>query len=294
MRYRVAHTTAYSYAAAVSACHNEVRLTPRDGGRQRRLRSELRIDPAPAILSTRNDYFGNLVTSFSVQEPHTKLTVAVESEVEVEAKASAAPSDRASTPAWERVRDALPEDLSREGLEAYQLVFDSAYVSGGPLLSAYAAPSFLPGRPLLEAVLHLAGRIFEEFTYDRTATTLATPLAGVLGRRRGVCQDFAHVLIACLRSLGLAARYVSGYLFPRPRAGEERVAGAGASHAWASVYCPGLGFTDVDPTIGQLPSGRHITLAWGRDYGDVTPVKGVVLGGGRHAMTVSVDVARLG
>jgi transglutaminase-like putative cysteine protease len=177
-------------------------------------------------------------------------------------------------------------------LQAYEFSFDSPYSKRNGALADYAAPSFTPQRPLLDAVLDLTGRIHADFQYDQRATTLATPLADVLAGRRGVCQDFAHLEIGCLRSMGLAARYVSGYLLTTPPPGGERVVGGDASHAWLSVYSPGYGWIDVDPTNNQLPGDRHITLAWGRDYGDVSPIKGVILGGRQQSVKVAVDVVR--
>ena len=187
------------------------------------------------------------------------------------------------------MRDGLRGDRSAAGLEAYQFVFDSPYVAASAELLTYAASSFTPRRPLLEAVWDLTGRIHTEFTYDPDATAVNTPLSDVLRHRRGVCQDFAHLQIGCLRALGLAVRYVSGYLVTQS-SGSNPLVGAEASHAWLSVFCPGHGWVDVDPTNNLWPSDRHITVAIGRDYGDVSPIKGVFLGGGDHTMEVAVDV----
>ena len=178
-------------------------------------------------------------------------------------------------------------------MEACSFTFDSHYVKRSPALAEYATPSFAPGRPILDATADLSARIHREFRYDAKATTISTPLAEVLANRHGVCQDFAHLAIGCLRSLGLAARYVSGYLESRPPPGRARLVGADASHAWLAVFAPGLGWVDFDPTNNVLPSERHLTLAWGRDYGDVSPIRGVILGGGSHTMSISVDVAPL-
>ncbi len=174
--------------------------------------------------------------------------------------------------------------------DAYSFVFDSPYVPRDEALADYAAPSFPPGRPLLAAVFDLTTRIHREFRYDPRATTVATPMRKVLARRAGVCQDFAHLQLGCLRALGLAARYVSGYLVTEPPPGKARLVGADASHAWLSVFCPAWGWIDCDPTNDQVPGDRHVTLAWGRDYDDVCPVRGIVLGGGRSTLKVSVDV----
>jgi transglutaminase-like putative cysteine protease len=291
MTYRVMHTTTYFYGKLVSLCHNLAHLTPRPGGRQTCRRSDLDVTPTPTLVRERVDYFGNRMTYFTVEEPHDRLTVRATSVVEV---APAAPPDAAATPSWDSVRRLLEEDCSPEALDACQFVFDSPYVKAGPELAGYAARSFPPERPVLEAALDLMHRIHQDFRYDATATTLTTPVQEVLELRRGVCQDFAHLEIGCLRSLGLAARYVSGYLRTQPPPGQPRLVGADASHAWLSVYCPGHGWVDLDPTNDQVPSEKYIVLAWGRDYDDVSPIKGVNLGGGRHSVTVGVDVALVG
>lgn len=287
MTYRVTHTTTYDYRAPVSLCQNLVHLTPRDTPRQTCLQSQLLVSPLPAVSTARLDFFGNPVTFFAIQEPHEKFTVTAESVIQLARVANPEPAD---TPPWEKVGELLAGDRSPQSLEACQFVFDSPYIKCGPDLASYASPSFVAGRPLLEAVLDLAQRIHKDFRYDRQATTLATPLREVLKDRRGVCQDFAHLQIGCLRSLGLAARYVSGYLLTNPPPGRPRLVGADASHAWLSVHCPGSGWIDVDPTNEQIPSDKHITLAWGRDYDDVSPIKGVILGGGQHSVAVAVDV----
>ena len=226
---------------------------------------------------------------FTVQEPHRQLIVRAEHTTEIEPYWG---PDPAQTPAWEDVRDQLALARDAEALDAYQYVFDSPYVRVSADLAAYAAPSFWPRRPILEAALDLTARIHSEFRYDPKATTLSTTLAEVLAGRHGVCQDFAHLEIGCLRSLGLAARYVSGYLLTQPPEGTERLIGADASHAWLSSWCPGFGWIDVDPTNNLIPSAEHILLGWGRDYDDVSPIKGVILGGGEHQVRVSVDVVR--
>jgi transglutaminase-like putative cysteine protease len=277
----------YSYSRLVSLCHNLAHLTPRTYLRQQCSQRELQITPSPTITNDLIDYFGNPATFFTVQEPHKKLTVQAVGFAEV--LPYTAP-DPASTPAWETVRDFLETDRTAESLDAYQYVFDSAYITRSAELAAYAAPSFPAGRPALAAVLDLTHRIHVDFKYDPTATTLTTPVHEVLQIRRGVCQDFAHLQIGCLRSLGLPARYVSGYLLTHPPPGGQRLQGADASHAWVSVYYPGFGWIDADPTNDQVPSDQHIVLAWGRDYDDVSPIKGVNLGGGRHTVSVGVDV----
>jgi len=283
MNYRVTHTSTYRYSEPVSISHHALRLTPRALPRQSCRRNEIEITPKPAVTRSRTDYFGNQLTFVAVQDPHEQLVVRVTSEVEVN---PAATIDPAKTPAWEIAR-------TPDALEASEFVFDSHYVRTSGELTAYASPSFTAGRPLLEAVLDLTGRIHKEFTFDPKATTVATPLERVFTQRRGVCQDFAHLEIGCLRSLGLPARYVSGYLQTVPPPGKPRLVGVDMSHAWVSVFCPGNGWVDVDPTNNVLVSTSHVTLAWGRDYGNVSPIRGVIVGGGQHALQVSVDVAPL-
>jgi transglutaminase-like putative cysteine protease len=291
MRYRINHTTTYEYTEAVALCHNYLHLRPRPAPRQNCLRSDLLLAPDPGAVQPWPDYFGNPVHFFTIQEPHRRLTITAQSLVEV---APPAPLDSGASPPWELVRDQLRRDRAPAVLDAYQYVFDSHYVAATAELAAFAAPSFPPGRPLLEAVLDLTGRIYREFRYDPRATTISTPIREVLTQQCGVCQDFAHLQIGCLRSLGLAARYVSGYLVTDPPPGQPRLIGADASHAWLAVYCPAAGWVDFDPTNNQVPSDRHITVAWGRDYDDISPVRGIILGGGRHTLTVSVDVAPAG
>ena len=286
MNYRVSHISRYVYSEPVTLCHNIAHLNLREYTGQTRHQSNLDVQPRPSVLAERLDYFGNPATFFSIQEPHDELTVAATHVVSVEPPPVPAPQE---TPPWEEVRDLLPHDRSPAVLEAYQFVFDSPSVAHHPDFAAYAAPAFSPSRPLLEAVLDLTRRIHTEFVYDPRATTVATPLREMFVKKRGVCQDFAHLAIACLRSLGLAARYVSGYLCTSPPPGQQRLVGADASHAWFAVYSPS-GWIQVDPTNNRLADDKHILLAWGRDFTDVSPIKGVVLGGGQHSIRVTVDV----
>ena len=285
VQYEVVHTTQYDYSQSVAVSHHLARLSPRVLPNQRRLHHDLEIEPAPAVVTTHTDYFGNAVTFFAMQGAHKRLTVRARSRVALHAMIVPSPSD---TPPWEVVADrtALP-------LEALEFLFDSSLAPASAGLSAYAAASFPPGRPMLDAVLELTRRIHEDFTFDQGATTVATPWKDVFKSRRGVCQDFARLEIACLRSLGLPARYISGYLETVPAPGCSRLLGADASHAWLAVYCPGAGWIHVDPTNNVLASAAHVTVAWGRDYSDVSPIHGVILGGGHHTLRVNVDVLRL-
>ena len=285
MRYEITHTTTYEYSDPVSVSYHVLRLHPRAHAGQRCLRNELHIDPRPVVAQTHSDYFGNVVTFVTVEGAHRKWVVTSRSELEVEAVPAPAPE---STTGWEEARDRARGD---EGaLESGDFLFPSPLIKAPSLFAAYAAPSFPAGRPLLEAVLDLTRRIHREFKFDSKATTVTTPVEQMLNNRRGVCQDFAHLEIACLRSMGIPARYVSGYLETDPPPGKPRLVGADASHAWVSFYCPGNGWVDVDPTNNLIPSTRHLTVAWGRDYGDVSPVRGVILGSGEHSLKVSVDV----
>lgn len=289
--YRVTHTTRYEYGEPVTLCHSEAHLKPRGTEVQRVASSVVRVDPAPVLVSERDDFFGNRVTAFCIQQPHTVLTVTAVSTVEL--GDARLPLLQDTAPPWDQVVRRLADGGDEETLEARQYRLPSPQVPVDAACRDYAAPSFPPGRPVLDAARDLMGRIHAEFVFDPESTTVATPVAEVLAARRGVCQDFAHLGLACLRSLGLAARYVSGYLETLPPPGQPRLTGADASHAWLAVYVPDLGWTDFDPTNDLIPAGRHVTVAWGRDYDDVTPLKGVVLGGGPHALQVSVDVMPL-
>lgn len=288
MKYKVTHTTIYDYSDAVPVCHNEIRLWPRDHRRQTCLQHRLRIRPEPTHTDHRSDYFGNHAGQFAIEHPHNRLTVTAVSHVEVTPPEVPAPS---STPPWEEIRDRFAIGQPPWWLEARQYVLDSPYVHASAALRELAEPSFTRGRPWLEAMLDFTRRIYTEFKYDSTATNVNTSLDTVLRIRRGVCQDFAHVQIGCLRSLGLPARYVSGYLLTEPPPGQKRLVGADASHAWVAAFSPEAGWIDFDPTNNVIPGIGHVTLAWGRDYGDVCPIKGVVVGGGQHRMRVAVDVA---
>jgi transglutaminase-like putative cysteine protease len=291
MLYRVRHQTIYDYVEPVSVSHHVVRLTPRDLRGQKRRSMELSVWPMPPFhAATHVDYFGNTVTSFTLPESHSRMSVEASSELEVQALAYPVFSD---SPSWETVRDTVPSDQSQEGLEAHQFVFDSSRVSAKPDLAAYASESFPAGRPLLEAVSDLTARIHHDFRFDPKATEVTTPVETFFEKRRGVCQDFSHLQIACMRSLRLPARYVSGYLRTIPPAGRPRLVGADASHAWCAAWCPGFGWVDFDPTNNCIPSDGHITLAWGRDYSDVSPIRGVLLGGAKHSLKVGVDVMPL-
>jgi transglutaminase-like putative cysteine protease len=295
MKYVVTHRTTYHYGEPVTLGHNSSHLTPRALPWQRCLSNKLAILPTPSCLRGWIDYFGNQATYFTVEEEHRELSVTAVSEVVMDDP----PQPPATTPAWEEVRDGLWRPRDGVDISAVPYVFDSPCVVRDDRLARYAEASFAPGRAVLEAALDLTGRIYREFRYDPSATSVSTPTLEVFEKRRGVCQDFAHLEIACLRSLGLAARYVSGYLLTDPPSasgypGQPKLVGADATHAWLSVFCPGHGWIDLDPTNNVIPNVRHVTVAWGRDYGDVCPIKGLFLGGGSHWMSVAVDVMPVG
>ncbi|MGL4461682.1 MAG: transglutaminase family protein [Planctomycetia bacterium] len=287
MMFHVTHTSTFSYSQPVSLCHNLVHLRPRPTANQSCVGHHLAIRPTPAFQDERRDFFGNDIAFFVVQEKHRKLVISATSHVDVQ---TVEPPAAHRTPCWESVRDQLAAPAGSAVLDAVQYVFESPFVPRSRELTEMALRFFTADRPMLEAVLDLTAGIHHEFKYDPAATDVFTPLSEVLRRRRGVCQDFAHLGIGCLRSLGMAARYVSGYLLTTPPPGQQKMVGADASHAWFSVWIPGVGWVDVDPTNNVIPSQDHITIGWGRDYGDVSPVKGMVLGGGVQTLSVAVDV----
>jgi len=292
MKYRVTHRTHYTYQEHVGLCHNVACLRPRNTLIQVCKNHNLDIEPTPSIRNQRQDFFGNWVDYFAVQSPHKVLKITSVSEIQL-MSLDVLPLPTLSPP-WEQVCNQLDQDTSNAGLEARRYRLRSPFIEFLPELREYALESFIPQRPLMAAVCELMRRIFHDFKYDPNSTTIVTPLAEVFENRNGVCQDFAHLAISCLRCLGLAARYVSGYLETLPPPGQVKLQGVDASHAWFSVYMPEQGWLDFDPTNNQVPGHQHITTAWGRDYGDVTPLKGIVFGGGTHSLTVAVDVERLG
>jgi transglutaminase-like putative cysteine protease len=262
-------------------------LRPRVLEDQAVLSSELLITPKPCSRSRKRDYFGNECDMIEVLAAHDSLEITSQSVVKVTPGTGARSSVGVDRP-WDQVGAVIRSDPRY--LRERELAFDSPLVRAHRLLREYGAAVLTPGRPIVDAVLELNQRIFDDFTYEPTATDVSTPLGRVMRERRGVCQDFAHVAIGCLRSMGLGARYVSGYLETTPPPGKARLVGADASHAWASVFIPERGWFDFDPTNAIVPGGRHITVAWGRDFSDVSPLKGVVVGGAHHVLSVGVDV----
>jgi transglutaminase-like putative cysteine protease len=290
MLYNVSHRTTYRYAYPVRVGDHVACLKPRSFSHNRVLQNSLTISPAPATFTERVDYFGNTLCFFTVEEPHRELVVEARSQVNIDAQPLA--PDTPSRP-WEESAQALAEDHTEAGLAAYQFQFESPRIRLNQEFAAYALESFTPHRPMREALLELTTRIYNDFVFDSKVTTVRTPPEEVFKKRRGVCQDFAHVQIACLRSIHLAARYVSGYLRTFPPPGKPRLIGADASHAWLSAYSRDLGWLDMDPTNNVAPTDGHVTLAWGRDYGDVSPLRGLILGGGGNTLKVEVDIEPL-
>ena len=286
MKYKVSHITKYTYDQAVPVSHNLVHLAPRQLPHQHCDNFQLMVHPDPVDLAKSVDYFGNEVAYFSIDHAHQGLTVSAASNIRVEPQQEVPPT---STVAWEDVVH-LPANHTRESLAILQFVYPSPNIRLVPGVKEYASESFTAGRPVLDALIELTRRVHEDFAYDPRATTVHTPIEEVFEAKHGVCQDFAHLQIACLRSLGLPARYVSGYLRTIPPPGKPRLVGADASHAWLSAYCGEAGWIDVDPTNAVLVGTDHITTAWGRDYSDVCPIQGVIVGGGQHRMNVSVDI----
>jgi len=288
--YRITHRTTYKYRYPVSVGNHVACLQPRNIPGRQFAQTQLHIHPFPVTRTERVDYFGNTLCFFTIQEPHQELIVEARSEVQLVEQ----PHDVLEKPiAWEDAARSLPEDRSAEELEAHQFRFESPRIRILPEFAAYARLSFTPRRPMREALLDLTSRIHNDFRFDTKVTNVRTPPEEVFKKRRGVCQDFAQVQIACLRSINLASRYVSGYLRTYAPPGKERLIGADASHAWVSAYCPGIGWMDVDPTNDVVPSDGHVTLAWGRDYGDVSPLRGLVHGGGTNILKVAVDMEPL-
>jgi transglutaminase-like putative cysteine protease len=291
MIYNIIHRTTYNYVSPVSVGNHVACLKPRSFLHNQLVHNTLHINPTPVTFTERIDYFGNLLYFFTVQEPHRELVV--EAKSEIVKSSNLAPSSQLS-PAWEESTIKLADDSSPEGLDAYQYQFESPRIRIRPEFAAYALESFTPGRPMREALRALTTQIHRDFRFDAKVTTVRTPTEEVFKKRKGVCQDFAHVQIACLRSINIAARYVSGYLRTFPAPGKPRMVGVDASHAWISAYCQGIGWLDMDPTNDVAPSEGHVTLAWGRDYGDVSPLRGLILGGGGHTLKVEVDMEPVG
>jgi transglutaminase-like putative cysteine protease len=287
MTYRIVHRTTYRYSQPVTVSQHAARMEPRSTAHQQSRDFKLSIKPAPALQSEHTDYFGNKVCMFSVQGLHKELQVVASSLVTIRR-----PDELlfAASPTFANVRKLYLDPVSPTLCYPYQFVFNSPHVHTRQEYADYAMASFTPDTPVLAGVRDLTHRINKDFKFDPTATTVATPLEEVWSKRRGVCQDFAHLGIACLRSIGLPARYVSGYLRTKPPAGQPRLIGADQSHAWFSMHCPEVGWVDFDPTNDTVPGEEHPVVAVGRDFSDVSPLVGLLTGGGKHAVIVGVDV----
>jgi transglutaminase-like putative cysteine protease len=291
MKYTIQHKTAYAYLEPVSLCHNITRLVPRNTREQTCTNTVIIISPEPDRINAYEDFFGNKIIYFSIEKEHRELTVQVTSEVERNVLVQINDRDFPKT-SWEEAGKSIGSGQN-DILEIRQYIFETPMTAWDEQILQYAKKSFLPGRPVLEAALDLTQRIFSDFEYKPGHTTVATQLGVLMKERKGVCQDFAHLAIACLRSIGMAARYVSGYIETLSPQGAEKLIGVDASHAWFSVYIPGKGWTDFDPTNNCLVSDQHITIGWGRDYADIAPLDGIILSSGSHELTVSVDVKRI-
>ncbi len=285
----VSHLTEYHYSARVELGHHVAHLTPRTDDHQSVDRCELKIDPAPSDFRNGTDAFGNIRSYFSISAPHERLRVEASSRLLVRDRY--VDLDPATSPGWETVRDSLQYQAGRPYSPASEFVFASPYVPRDRELAQYALASFTPGRPLTQAAVELMHRVHADFRYCPQSTEISTPVLQAFRERTGVCQDFSHVMIGCLRSIGLSARYVSGYLVDSEAPERERPIGTGASHAWVSVFCPVLGWVDLDATNDLMPQ-HHVTVAVGRDYGDVAPLRGVIRGGANHTLSVAVQVTR--
>lgn len=290
-RYRIVHETHYTYQSVVVLSQQYLHMTPRSFPYQQTESHQIRIDPSEEESVDGIDYFGNCTRQVTITVPHKILRVHAESTVALTPRHDL--ERIKASPPWEQLRAMMHQDRSAATLEACRYLYPSPHVNCSPQLEQYARISYTAGRPQLDAAQELCHRIFEDFEFDDKATDISTPLEEVLKGRRGVCQDFAHLMIGCLRSLGLPARYMSGYILTHPTAGQPRMIGADASHAWVSVFCPRLGWVDFDPTNRCLVQCEHITLGWGRDFSDVTPMRGIVLGGGEQELEVRVTVTPL-
>lgn len=287
MRYRVHHETVYEYSDPVDLASHMLHLSPRRLPWQNVVSAVVIADPLPSRTSAARDYFGNDVCWMFLDRPHDRFAVRLEAQVDVRFPV---PPSVELTPAWEQV-----VVTARKGgvlaWQAAEFAFPSDMAPADPGAGAYAGVSFPAGRPILEGLLDLTSRINRDFTFRPGVTTLHTPVERVLAHMAGVCQDFTHLMIAGLRALGLPARYVSGYLRTKPPPGQVARRGADQSHAWVGAWLgPEFGWVDVDPTNNLVVGEEHVVLAWGRDYGDISPIRGVILGGGNHTVKVSVDL----
>jgi transglutaminase-like putative cysteine protease len=290
MIFEVSHRTHYRYSTPVAQSQHLVHMTPRAVTHQTTLRHNLIVEPAPAMRYDGVDGFGNPFVILDVEVPHKELVLHARSSVETHAPPAA---DFSATTSWDRLDERMTKPDGGFDLDVIQYRCTTRLTGASLAIADYTRGSFPQGRPMLEGVMDLTRRIYTDFRFDPGATDVSTPVDKVFEQRRGVCQDFAHLTLAGLRALRVPARYVSGYILTRPAPGQIKLAGADASHAWISVWSPETGWRDFDPTNGIAVGEEHITIAYGRDYNDVSPISGVLLGGGEHAVSVGVDVVNL-
>ncbi|MFK8048141.1 MAG: transglutaminase N-terminal domain-containing protein [Halioglobus sp.] len=292
MRFRVKHSTRYQYAQRVTRCYNLANVIPRDTERQQCLKNTITVSPQPITKHKRSDYFGNHAYHFEIQKPHTELVITAQSDVQISDRDHELNFDLGVS--YGEVLATLRDTLNDDTIQAREFLLNSPMIESSTALADYARPSFDHNRSLKACVSELTTRIFTDFSYDPEFTTIATPLADVLEHKKGVCQDFAHLQIGCLRAMGIPAKYVSGYIETLPKPGEKKLVGADATHAWIAYFSPGEGWVEFDPTNNSAANSQHIVTAFGRDFFDVTPVKGVIFGGGKNPiLSVSVDVSRI-
>lgn len=287
MIFEVSHRTHYRYATPVAQSQHLVHMTPRAVGNQTTIRHNLMVEPAPAMRHEGVDGFGNPFVVLEVEVPHKELILLARSAIETRAPAAA---DLAATTPWDRLDEAISGAADGLDLNVMQYRCSTRITDATLEIADYARVSFGKGRAVLDGAMDFTRRIYADFRFDPGATDVSTPVEQVFKQRRGVCQDFAHLALAGLRSMRVPARYVSGYILTHPPPGQPKLSGADASHAWISVWSPETGWRDFDPTNGIEAGEEHITIAYGRDYNDVSPISGVLIGGGEHAVTVGVDV----
>ncbi len=293
-RYRVVHTTTYRYQSKVSLSYGQLCVLPREFDGQRCMSSQVEVMPAPGDTRQRVDFFGNRVAYFAVETAHDTLEITADSEVEVSGPRPGRFDEPAASRSTAEAIDALADVVGEQRVETAHYRLDSPRITTDERVHEYAHPSFDDDRPVIEALQDLFQRIHRDFSFDPKATSVSSTIDDLFEHGAGVCQDFAHLAVGCLRSQSLPARYVSGYLETIPPPGKKKIVGADVSHAWVDAFVPDLGWVGIDPTNDQFVNDRYITTAWGRDYGDVSPLKGVIFSnGGKTELDVSVDVRPL-
>jgi transglutaminase-like putative cysteine protease len=291
MRYKIRHTTEYKYQEPVSTCLNRLCLTPLSMPGHECISSEIKVDPSPDVMNYRTDFYGNTVLFFSSYKEHDHLEIVSISEVNIEGRITGNLATGSLILAKE-VKATLSQNL-QENQDEIEFVLPSQYIPDSEEIKNFALDCFPENSTLWTSCLMLMQKIYTKIEFKPGFTTINTPVEAVIKGKKGVCQDFAHLMIACLRNMGIPARYVSGYIETLPPPGKKKLIGSDASHAWVSVYFPNIGWVEFDPTNNLLPSDKHITVAFGRDYHDVAPIKGVVFGSGKQTLDVKVDVERV-